>query len=80
MSIQDFNSLPESRKKEIIVDAEKLGEYRDKDLARYELFQVDNFYVEVKVSFLFRYRKIANTYSLSQIPHIYSSAALKLIV
>ncbi|MCW3114685.1 MAG: hypothetical protein JWR18_3081 [Segetibacter sp.] len=80
MTIQDFNSLPESRKKEIIVDAEKLGEYRDKDLARYELFQVDDFFVEVKVSFLFRYRKIANSYSISEIPRVYSDSALKLLV
>lgn len=72
MTIQDFNSLPEQRKKEIIVDAEKLGEYQDRDSTRYELFKVDKFFVEVKVSFSHRYRKILNSYLMNEVPSVYA--------
>lgn len=71
MSIEEFVSLPEQRKKEIIVDADKVGEYAD-DQAKYELFRIDRFFVEVKVSFIKRYRKISNTYFKKDIPLNYA--------
>ena len=46
MEIEYFDSLPNQRKKEIIVDAIKVAEYTD-GLAKYELFNVDSFFVEV---------------------------------
>ncbi|MCW3105810.1 MAG: hypothetical protein JWQ09_316 [Segetibacter sp.] len=77
MLIEDFNSLPEDRKMTIIVDAQKIGEYENGDIARYELFRVDNFYVEVKVSFLYRYRKIINAYDLKDVPLVYSGKVIE---
>lgn len=71
MSIEEFNSLPEKRKKEIIVDADKVAEYKD-DSAKYELFKIDRFFVEVQVNFLKRYRRIINTYFVKDIPPTYS--------
>ena len=75
MTIDFFNSLPEARKKEIIVDAKKVAEHAD-DIAKEELFQVDNFFVAVKTSLFLRYRKIANTYSLKDIPLMYAGKVM----
>jgi hypothetical protein len=70
-SIEDFDLLSEYRKKEILVDAHKVAEYHD-GLCRYELFNISDFYVEVKVCFFHRYRKILNTYYFKDIPYTYA--------
>lgn len=74
MNVVEFNSLSDERKMEIIVDADKIGQYEDRQLGRFELFRIDRFYAEVKVNFLQRYRKIVNTYDLKDIPLVYSGA------
>jgi hypothetical protein len=74
-SIKEFSSLSERQKKDILVDAHKVGEYHE-GVCRYELFNISDFYVEVKVSFFHRYRKIVNTYYFKDIPYVYSQLAL----
>lgn len=71
MSVEEFNTLSDRQKKEIIVDAEKIAE-REDDVAKYELFRIDNFFVEVSRSITYRFRKILNTYSVKDIPTHYA--------
>ncbi len=68
MNMLIFNSLSDKRQKEIIVDAQKVAEYQDGDAERYELFGIEDFFIEVKVNFWERNRKILNTYSMKDIP------------
>ena len=72
MSIEDFNSLPEQRKKEIIVDAIKVAEHEE-DIVKFELFRIDNFFVEVSRSIIKRFRKVTNTYLPNNLPAIYAN-------
>ena len=76
MTIEEFKMLPEQRKKEILVDADKVAELVEES-SRNELFQIDDFFVEVQISFLKRYRKILDIYSKINLPEIYSGKALK---
>lgn len=76
MTIEDFNSLPAQRQKEIIVDAQKVAEFKD-DSVKYEVFKIDQFFVEVKVSFLKKYRKITKTFYPSDFPLLYSGKSFK---
>lgn len=69
-SIREFNLLTERQKKSILVDADKVAEHRE-GVNKYELFNISDFYVEVKISFFHRYRKIMNTYYLKDVPLIY---------
>ncbi len=79
MTIQEFNLLNDQRKKEIIIDAHKVAEYQDDHSSRFELFHFEDFYIEVKVNFQHRYRKIINTYSFQDIPLIYGGKELELL-
>jgi hypothetical protein len=63
MTVEEFNILSEVGKKELLIDAKKITEYED-DIAKHELFRIDNFFVEVSISVTHRFRKITNTYSL----------------
>jgi hypothetical protein len=76
VSIENFNSLSDKQKKSLLVDAKKVSEYQQ-DLVRYELFSVGNFYVEVKIDFLERYRVIAGAYSSDNIPPMYRGQVAK---
>jgi hypothetical protein len=71
MTVEHFNSLPVNRRFEIIVDAEKIAE-REDEIATYELFKVDSFYVEVSKSITHKFRKILNTFCSNQVPRVYS--------
>ena len=70
MTIEEFELLTDQKKKEIIVDAQKVAEYREEQ-DKYEVFKIDRFFVEVKVSYLKKYRKITNTF-YSRDPLFYS--------
>ncbi len=62
MTVEEFNTLPETRKKELLIDAKKITEYED-DIAKHELFKIDNFFVEVSMSVTHRFRKITKAYA-----------------
>lgn len=72
MTIEEFNILSESDKKGLLVDANKISEYED-DIAKHELFKIDNFFIEVSISVTYRFRKITNTYSQEDIPVVYTA-------
>ncbi len=63
MTVEEFNILSEGEKKELLIDAKKITEYED-DVAKHELFMIDNFFIEVSISVTYKFRKITNTYSL----------------
>lgn len=70
MTVEEFNILSDKVKKDLLIDAKKITE-REDDIATYELFQIDNFFVEVSRSVTYKFRKILNTYSMKDIPAIY---------
>jgi hypothetical protein len=76
VSFENFNSLSDKQKKDLLVDAKKVSEYQQ-DLVRYELFTLEDFYVEVKIDFLQRYRIITGAYSLQNIPKRYTGQIAK---
>ena len=62
MTVEEFNILPEAVKKALLIDAKKIREYED-DIAKHELYKIDNFFIEVSMSVTHRFRKITRTYS-----------------
>ncbi|GEO12097.1 hypothetical protein [Segetibacter aerophilus] len=61
MTIDQYNNLPDKQKKELLIDAIKIGEHED-EIATYELFKIDDFYVEVSRSVTYKFRRILHTY------------------
>ncbi len=67
MTIDIFNFLDEQKKVELIFDADKITEKVDNG-ANYNLFQIDNFFVEVKTSLEGKFKRSFTTYSLNELP------------
>ncbi len=67
MTIEEFNKLSDRCKKELLIDAKKLAE-REDAVAKYEIFKIDDFFVEVSRSITFKFRKIINTFSSKEKP------------
>jgi hypothetical protein len=63
MTLEEFNKLDDKQKKELLIDAKKLTE-REDDVAKYEVFQIDSFLVEVSRSVTHKFRKIIRAYKL----------------
>jgi hypothetical protein len=57
MTVEEYRSLPEEGQKRLLIDANKVAEHED-EIATYELFRIDDFYVEVSRSVTYRFRKI----------------------
>jgi hypothetical protein len=76
MTLEEFNTLPDKHKKELLIDAKKIAEKED-ELATYELFQIDSFFVEVSRSVIHKFRKILNTYNFKNLPGAYARAVNK---
>ncbi len=72
MTVEHFNSLSEEQKKIAIFDAEKVTERSD-DLAKYELFKIDNFFVETKTSIQYKFKRVIETFTLREVPAVYAS-------
>ena len=77
MTSEDFNLLDDHQKIELIFDANKITEKRD-DEVKYQLFQIDNFFVEAKTSLQGLFKRIITTYSLKQLPVEYASEVLSI--
>jgi len=75
MTIDDFKALEEQQKVQAIFDANKVTEKVD-DQANYQLFQIDNFYVETKTSLEGKFKRSFKTYSLRELPVDYASEVL----
>lgn len=61
----------------MIFDAEKIAEQSDGEV-NYQLFQIENFYVEAKTSLEGKFRRTITTYSLVDLPGAYVTEVLKL--
>ncbi len=49
MTIEEFEGLTDGRKKDLLIDAKKITE-REDEVAKYTVFQIDDFFVEVSIS------------------------------
>jgi len=67
MELEEFNRLSDQAQKELLIDAKKITE-REDDVAKYEVFQIDNFLVEVSRSVVHKFRKILRVSSLEDTP------------
>jgi hypothetical protein len=75
MTIDDFKGLEEQQKVQLIFDANKITEKIDSE-ANYQLFQIDNFYVETKTSLEGKFKRSFKTYSLKELPADYAGEVL----
>jgi hypothetical protein len=75
MTIHEFNALDEEQKKAAIFDAKKVTEYFEKRI-KFELFQIDSFFIETKTSLQQQFKRVVATFSLDEVPAIYASKKL----
>lgn len=75
MTIDEFKSLDEQQKVQLIFDANKITEKIDNE-ANYQLFQIDNFFVETKTSLEGRFKRSIKTYTLKELPADYAGEVL----
>jgi len=70
MTAEQFDSLSEEHKNIQIFEAKKVTErFHQRD--KYELFQIDEFFVEIKTSLQHRSRRVILTYRNTDIPAEY---------
>ncbi len=67
MTAQEFDMLDENEKKIVLFEANKISEKKE-DVYKTELFQVDDFYIESKVSLYSKNKRLLTT--LNTIPRI----------
>lgn len=77
MTIDEFKLLEYHEKVRLIFDANKITEKIDNE-ANYQLFQIDNFYVETKTSLEGKFKRSIKTYSLKELPIDYAGEVLKM--
>lgn len=75
MTIDDFNMLCDKEKVQMIFDANKITEKVDNE-TNYQLFQIDNFFVESRVSLTAKCKRCIKTYSLKDLPVDYAGEIL----
>ncbi|GEO07847.1 hypothetical protein SAE01_03430 [Segetibacter aerophilus] len=77
MTVDDFKILEDRQKVQMIFDAKKISEKIDQD-SNYQLFQIDNFYVETKTSLEGKFKRSIKTYTLKDLPVDYAGEVLKM--
>src|SRR5215218_4156002 len=75
MTVDDFKMLEDHQKVQLIFDANKISEKVDNE-ANYQLFQIDNFYVETKTSLEGKFKRSIKTYTLKDLPTDYAGEVL----
>ena len=70
MTAEEFNNLSEEEKKIAIFEARKITERFDQRM-KYELFQIDNFFVETKTSLQRQFKRVIATFSRKEVPLLY---------
>lgn len=75
MTIDDFKILDDHQKVQLIFDANKVTEKIDNE-ANYQLFQIDNFFVETKTSLEGKFKRSIKTYTLKELPIDYAGEVL----
>lgn len=77
MTIKNFNLLEEHQKVQLIFDADKMSEKADNE-ANYQLFRIDNSFVEVKTSLEGKFKRSFTFYTLKNLPAEYASEVLSI--
>ena len=75
MTAEEFNCLGKETQKFLLCDADKICE-NNNELFKEELFRIDNLFVEVKISYLNKFRRQIRAYAFSQIPATYMAETL----
>jgi hypothetical protein len=71
MTIDDFKILNDHQKVQVIFDANKITEKVDNE-ANYQLFQIDNFFVETRTSLEGKFKRSIRTFTLKELPIDYA--------
>lgn len=77
MTIEEFDTLDDDKKVKLIFDANKIAE-KANDEANFQLFEIDNFFVESKTSLEGKFKRSFTTYSLKELPAEYVGEVLSL--
>ena len=77
MTIENFNLLNEHQKIQLIFDADKVSEKVDNE-ANYQLFKIDNFFVEAKTSLEGKFKMSFAFYTLKELPAEYASEIISI--
>lgn len=77
MTIESFNLLKEHQKIQMIFDADKISEKVDNE-ANYQLFKIDNFFIEAKTSLEGKFKRSFTFYTLKELPADYISEVLSI--
>ena len=77
MTIENFKNLNHQQKVELIFDANKITEKVDNE-ANYQLFQINNFFVEAKSSLDGKFKRSFTTYTLRELPVSYVEEVLSI--
>lgn len=71
MTAEEFNNLNEDQKNVAIFDAKKISERFDQ-MIKYELFEIDNFFIETKTSLQQKFKRVISTFPSGHVPAIYA--------
>jgi hypothetical protein len=71
MNVEDFDRLSETEKVTLIFDADKLAEKKDSE-ANYQLFAVDDVFIESKTSLFGKFKRVFTAFSLRDLPSDYA--------
>src|SRR4051812_6667201 len=77
MTIESFNLLDEHQKIQLVFDADKITEKID-DEANYQLFKIDNFFIEAKTSLEGKFKRSFSFYTLRNLPTDYLGEVLSI--
>jgi hypothetical protein len=77
MTVKEFHTLDYEEKVKLIFDANKIAEKADNE-ANFQLFEIDNFFVETKTSLEGKFKRSFTTYSLKELPVQYVGEVLSI--
>lgn len=77
MTIEMFDALSYQQKAELVFDANKITEKADNE-ANYQLFQINNFFVEAKTSLEGNFKRCFKSYTLKDLSAEYVSEVLSI--
>ncbi len=77
MNIESFNRLQDHQKVQLIFDADKISEKADGE-ANYQLFKIDNFFIEARTSLEGKFKRTFTYYTLKNLPAEYASEILSI--
>ncbi|MEJ7678435.1 MAG: hypothetical protein WKG06_11360 [Segetibacter sp.] len=70
MTPEKFNSLQSSDKEDLLLLAVEVCQKSD-ELFNYELFKLNDFFIEVRMNYQHRLHKIVTAYNLEELPVMY---------